>query len=1065
MVRKLIQEGLRKGTDALADKLEGVGKEAKAKIYGPDAPEEDIIVSKKTGTITVKELGNSEIDAIDKAIKGVGFKGNVNYGLDFKKLGTLLKDRFDDGTVDDPFYSDFAAQEVFGLMQHIKENNAELFKYFRREKKSLIELAESVKGTPLETTIATFVGRVPGKDPLPLPEDTLAGLIASYRITDELLAIQKEQFKTQDLESKKLLSQRFALLGQIQVSLSASVSGNVSEYARGMSVVRGFATMSDFNINTYTENLNRIIKDLPVNAFEWDQMSPAEHNLMALQYSSLHPAGKKFFSKNLYNWIPKAGAKLYDTIMEIYVNSVLAAPPTHIANITGGAVFQAMLVAEKGMAARIGQVRQGIGRAVGMNMNNADRVLVGESMAEIHGVQMSLMKAFGVLGRSFITGERSDFQSKIDLRDLQAIGNEESIPAILKNIGRKDFFLNVIDIVGIMARMPGRFLASEDEFFKVLSRERVKYREAFRRASLVQQEILKANSSGIYLGNREQVQELANNKFAEVYEDILLNTGQNKHEDVYQMMKDEALESTFQNPLEGIQASFAKIANIPALKPFFFLFVKTPVNLFNQSANRAFPFSPVYKAITKGPGAVSGKEYDEALAKLATGWGIFVTMQSIMHSGIADNIVRFVSGAGYEEDYKLKGTLGPNFKGKLRQADTGKQPYAIEMKNADGNWESISLQRLDPISGTIAMMIDTALMLQNMPDDEGMLSAVTDASLATIFALAEFSSSQTYLQGMSDIMREFQNPTGEQGKAFERLGRFFGGKLVDIGTNVTGSAMGRMSFGLGNAANEYLGYPVVGATAFTGMLERMKDPRGSNTELTEMQMGDYNNYNDMPSFMVGAFKALNRAKARDPVFSASVEPSLDYWGRNIMQGEGREFTIDTPFGKEVVVRPRMVVGLGKKQIIKPSIIEDELHRITMAGGPVLEPRHRKYIEIGGEYINLTAEEQTAYNRTFNSIDENGRLPGMVGYNPELTVQNKMERIIGTEAYQDNDSIEDQYNLLTAPISDHKSLTKQILTNRKFYGININEIGSERLFKIFDTKQQEKALEMLKKGAR
>ena len=57
------------------------------------------------------------------------------------------------------------------------------------------------------------------------------------------------------------------------------------------------------------------------------------------------------------------------------------------------------------------------------------------------------------------------------------------------------------------------------------------------------------------------------------------------------------------------------------------------------------------------------------------------------------------------------------------------------------------------------------------------------------------------------------------------------------------------------------------------------------------------------------------------------------------------------------------------------------------------------------------------------------------------------------------------NLLTAPIEDHKSITKQILTNRKFYGININEIGSERLFKIFDTKQQEKALEMLKKGAR
>ena len=100
----------------------------------------------------------------------------------------------------------------------------------------------------------------------------------------------------------------------------------------------------------------------------------------------------------------------------------------------------------------------------------------GEFSAESHGMMMSL-KDDGAFGSSMVTGEAGDFASKIDLKNRRAIGRTDNIAHITKSISENDP-MAVVDILGILARLPGRFLGSEDEFFKVISERAVLYREA-----------------------------------------------------------------------------------------------------------------------------------------------------------------------------------------------------------------------------------------------------------------------------------------------------------------------------------------------------------------------------------------------------------------------------------------------------------------------------------------------------------------------------------------------------------------------------------------------------------
>ena len=109
--------------------------------------------------------------------------------------------------------------------------------------------------------------------------------------------------------------------------------------------------------------------------------------------------------------------------------------------------------------------------------------------SNIHHDIVLLLQVFGSIsdalllaGKTFYTGESGDFASKIDLRNYKTIGKTSHIGEITENLKNGDVLGFGIDALGVAARLPGTFLATEDEFFKTITRGRVRRREASRRA-------------------------------------------------------------------------------------------------------------------------------------------------------------------------------------------------------------------------------------------------------------------------------------------------------------------------------------------------------------------------------------------------------------------------------------------------------------------------------------------------------------------------------------------------------------------------------------------------------
>ena len=78
-------------------------------------------------------------------------------------------------------------------------------------------------------------------------------------------------------------------------------------------------------------------------------------------------------------------SKTWDVAMENYINALLSSPTTHMVNIAGNASFQALSLAERGLAGFIGNVRT-LG---GLRGDIGDQRYMGEAAAEMHGLMMA----------------------------------------------------------------------------------------------------------------------------------------------------------------------------------------------------------------------------------------------------------------------------------------------------------------------------------------------------------------------------------------------------------------------------------------------------------------------------------------------------------------------------------------------------------------------------------------------------------------------------------------------------------------------------------------------------
>ena len=376
--------------------LKEFGTEAEKRSYGE--PEAKLATEGSRGDIIVRGLDDTEIKALNQALKEDGYKGP---GLNMGRIGELFDQK---GQLKLNLFEGNIEQSLDVLLNNIKNQNKEMFAFMRRNTQSMDDMLAMAETTGFENVLSAMLKRKPGE--VPPPEDILGGLVVLIKMGQELqFGVNKMLKMEKGSEAQKELYKQHKMLAGVQSLLATNLSGAISEYGRGLAVVRNIAKL-DLNLPKFAEDMSRLVETAGTSNIE----------LYGHQYLSLNnaTARAKYLERT-------KGQVLGDTLMEAYVNSLLSSPVTHMVNIAGNFGFQLQTMIERGLAGGIGTVRRAL------KLGPEDQAYLGDAMAEAHGFANAQADALKIMGRTFVQGKSSDELSKIDLRVQQAYGDDDNL--------------------------------------------------------------------------------------------------------------------------------------------------------------------------------------------------------------------------------------------------------------------------------------------------------------------------------------------------------------------------------------------------------------------------------------------------------------------------------------------------------------------------------------------------------------------------------------------------------------------------------------------------------------
>ena len=519
-----------------------------------------------------------------------------------------------------------------------------------------------------------------------------------------------------------------------------------------------------------------------------------------------------------------------DVITETFINAILSSPVTHGVNIAGNGMFSMYKGVEEVVAGAIGAGRSAI-------TGNRERVYMREGLIQLDAIRGSFLDALIVSGKAFVKEEAGDFSSKIDVRNRRAIGTTGDVTEIYKQFREGNYGAGAINTIGTAVRMSGRFLMAEDEFFKAISYRASVRKQALSRSLALRDEMMLAGKSS------DEAEAAASAEF-----DRILNE---PPETVMETARDAARELTFQGDLDGLLGKMQPGMSHPAVKIFGVPFFKTPVNIMKEVGAR----SPLVMAHPKFMAdiAAGGRRADLAMAKVTLGTAVMGTFgyTAMGLSGPRNDVI--IMGAGPTDP-------------QARQAmdRQGLYPYTINIRQPDGTYKGVTYSRLDPLSGMLAMSADFAYYAQYEDDND----TLSNLAAAAALGMYNYALEMPFLEGVSDLSRILSNP--DKAMSLEQLQQF----MTERATTAALTAVPTVSS--------------LGAT-----VERVQNPYASNTM---MPAGDLAGtpITELPPYMRGFYSALQKAKARHPLFSDDVPPSLSLWGEKRTQGTGAGYEMWSP---------------------------------------------------------------------------------------------------------------------------------------------------------------------------
>lgn len=888
----------------LGDIVTGVAKgfskrvgEAEKNVL-PPLPDEPV---RKVGTSTViRQATEQEVTALEEATGGQWTKG-----INFPAISEGLND--------------------YDLAEHLaklKDANKDLFESARRGTITFDELKKLAEKQGVDNLISEWLVRTPGKGET--AEKVLGGILAAMELSNQNRAAFRAASEMPFGEARDAAYAKAYQMMNVEAVLYANLSGAGSEAGRTL-----------FALGQAQKALD--VEDVAARSAELVQLFGAEgaeqiEYIGDLYMSLPSPAAKaKFVQGGL--------GKAMDMVIEVWINSILTAPTTHMVNVVGNAAFMATRILEQAPAVAFGAVRSAL-------TGNPDRVRLRESIASLEGIRRGFLDAILVSGKTLFTEEPSDMMSKIDVRNRRAIGTSGDPRVIVDEIRQGNVGAAFVNLLGVHARMGGRFLLAEDEFFKGIGYRMELHKLVSVRTSTLYDELVASGKTPA------EAKQMAAAEGARLLD--------NPPKGLVTDSRDAARVMTFQGDLDGFFADIQGGMSHPLAK-LFVPFYKTPTNVMKETLIRSpmmLMYPGFYKKIMAG-----GREADIAFGQVATGSAIMGAF-AYMSMGIDDP----------DNDLIIMGSGPTDREAQQAMMRKGIQPFSINFKNEDGQYTSFTYSRLDPISGMLAIAADFAYFSQ-YEDDQSVLDRL---AMAGTMSIANYAMDMPFLQGVQELGRTFTNPDPKI--RTEQFMEMMGGKL-------TGATLSL----------------VPSVSAFSAGIERMQDPTVGSTMLPEA--GFFNeDPTQLPAFMRGFYIELQKAKARNPFFSDTVEPKLNLWGEKLKAGTGQGWEFWSPI---------------RVQDTKYSPVDEELMEL---GDGIKMPAKR----IDG--VQLNAVQYNKWIITMNELDAEGKLPGDAGYNMSKTMLPMLMDFISddNDYYQSLPTKADKIDRINAIVGKYKSAARKLL---------------------------------------
>ena len=559
-------------------------------------------------------------------------------------------------------------------------------------------------------------------------------------------------------DTKDILAfrQHFALMSEFQ----KIVKGVQTETARAL---------QQFRIPTRTKTYSHVdIDDLNKNELLVSLGGTDEIKNMAKLYLS---TGTK---KAKMEFTQGAGAlhnlkAFSDSIAEIFINSILSNPMTHIRNTGGNWVAQAITKFEHKMVAKLhgGKVKGGVAEfediaaAYGRTMANQEMLAALSTMMKGKNFGQKLKKVLTEFD-DLVPATHGVTGSKIELVGQKATASKFNL--------KEGTAANSVDIIGrilTLDRIPTRMLAVADNYFKNGAYREELYTQAFRETmEMVTSGKLPKEKAKYYLASR-----------------IVNPTGA-----MVKSAKEQTLYKVFQTPLKdrgdflgdiGAIAQKAKGSGgyFSWLSNYYIPFTQTPVNIAGFVAER----TPIMAKLLTGYRAkidAGGAEAQIAKMQLQLGTMFYYAVGGAGYYthqyGIGDTKVE-IAGADIELTGKGNATGG-----KLEMMKGfNQQPNQIRIEYEEGKFLYFILNGIDPVATMFAqagnLAQSTELMLHNTGVDKAMNSllnedgSVQDAykkldksqmayiTMAMALSFGENLTNSTFLKGSSDMVRDIQN--------------------------------------------------------------------------------------------------------------------------------------------------------------------------------------------------------------------------------------------------------------------------------------------------------------------